>query len=354
VRGLAAGRLLTAEVVTAKATAACQGGAPVLSGSSHVAGVKLLGTELPTDRAVEQVVNVLGSGVIDPSKLDAATLLPEPLGSTLAPQIKAALDALPEIPIPSVLADVRITPGAQIRAGDTLTQRALHVTAAIGGQPLLDLVLGEAKASGSGACFAGGVADQILRCTDRKLVLVDVLERRGRVRLIGAANRGYVGRKVNIRLRATGQIVARPTVRRDGSFSAWAKLPPNTIRYTNRARYRAEIRREKSLPLKLHRRMVVDRMTARNGKVTIAGRVIRPLASPVERITLKRRVSCKRLVVVKRFHPRSDGSFRVTVKAPKGRTAAVYRLQTRVRKYYSNPKTYPTFTLPRGVNLNKR
>ncbi len=32
-------------------------------------------------------------------------------------------------------------------------------------------------------------------------------------------------------------------------------------------------------------------------------------------------------------------------------SAAVYRLQTKVRKTRSNPKLYPTFTLPRGVNL---
>ena len=31
--------------------------------------------------------------------------------------------------------------------------------------------------------------------------------------------------------------------------------------------------------------------------------------------------------------------------------AAAYRLQTRVRKFVSNPKTFPTFTLPRYVDL---
>ena len=34
--------------------------------------------------------------------------------------------------------------------------------------------------------------------------------------------------------------------------------------------------------------------------------------------------------------------------------AAVYRLATRVREKPSNPRTYPTFTLPRGVALNTR
>ena len=34
-----------------------------------------------------------------------------------------------------------------------------------------------------------------------------------------------------------------------------------------------------------------------------------------------------------------------------GGQAAAYRLQTRVRKYVTNPKTFPTFTLPRYVDL---
>jgi len=256
--------------------------------------------------------------------------------------------------VPSAVADVKIVPGEQLRDGDSLTQRALRISASIAGRSLLDLVLGEARVGVAGACPGAGVADEALRCSDRKLVLVDVLERKGRVKLLGAANRDYVGRQIRIRLRSSNRIVAHAKVRRDGSFQTTAPIPPERVRFTNRARYRAEIKRERSLPLKLHRRMVVDGMTARDGKVTIAGRVIRPLAKPVRKITLKRRVSCRKMVVVKRFMPRRDGSFRVTVAAPKGQDAAVYRLQTRVRKHYTNPKTYPTFTLPRGVNLNKR
>jgi hypothetical protein len=55
--------------------------------------------------------------------------------------------------------------------------------------------------------------------------------------------------------------------------------------------------------------------------------------------------------VVKRFTPPADGRFRVTLAGPPSRQAAVYRLQTRVRKFTSNPKVFPTFTLPRYVDL---
>jgi len=36
---------------------------------------------------------------------------------------------------------------------------------------------------------------------------------------------------------------------------------------------------------------------------------------------------------------------------PGSQQAAVYRLQTRVRKFASYPRLYPTFTLPRYVDL---
>ena len=198
----------------------------------------------------------------------------------------------------------------------------------------------------------GGVADLALECTSRPLVLIDVLRRNGRVRLVGAAHRRYAGRRVRIRFTATGKTVARPRVRTSGLFTATAKLPPRKLRRTNRARYQASIGGEKSLRLKLVRRMLVTRTSASGGRVTIAGRVVRPLARPVRTITVKRRVSCGSFNVVKRFKPRRDGSFRVTLDGPPGSQAAVYRMQTRVRKFVTNPKTFPTFTLPRFVALD--
>ena len=50
----------------------------------------------------------------------------------------------------------------------------------------------------------------------------------------------------------------------------------------------------------------------------ITGRVVRPLTTPVATIRLVRRVSCHKVVLVKRFKPRADGTFTVTVRAPKG------------------------------------
>ena len=182
-------------------------------------------------------------------------------------------------------------------------------------------------------------------------MLIDVYEQAGRVQLLGAADRRYIGRRVRIRFMADGHTVARPKVRRDGTFEATAPLPPASIRNTSRARYEARIGRQRSMRLKLMRRMVVTSMRSRGGTVTIAGRVVQPLTTPVETIAVKRRVTCRDWRVVKRFRPHSDGSFRVRLRAPADGEAAVYRMTTRVKHYAWFPKTYPTFTLPRYVDL---
>ena len=85
--------------------------------------------------------------------------------------------------------------------------------------------------------------------------------------------------------------------------------------------------------------------------MTIAGRVVGPFTSPVKKVLVKRRVTCRDWKVVKRFRPTPDGSFRVRLKAPKDGEAAVYRMTTRVKLYDWFAKTYPTFTLPRYVDL---
>jgi hypothetical protein len=123
------------------------------------------------------------------------------------------------------------------------------------------------------------------------------------------------------------------------------------VRGTNRARYQAVVGNERSLRLKLRRRMIVDGVTVRGNRVTIAGHVTRPLAAPRRAIVVRRRVSCARTVVVKRVRPRPDGTFRVTVAAPPNQLAAVYRLTTQVRTNRSSRKLFPTFTLPRAVAL---
>jgi hypothetical protein len=264
--------------------------------------------------------------------------------------VQSALDALPDIPIPETLAHIRITPGAETRQGDSLIERALQIQADIAGQNLVDLVLGEATVSSAGV-DCSQVAPAALQCSTRKIVLIDVLPSGNKVRLLGAADRRYVGQRVRIVFTHTGKTVATPTVGPDGLFRATARMPERSIRATNLARYQASIANERSLRLKLMRRMVVENVVRRGSLVTIEGRVVKPLADPVQDIILKRRVSCTRDVTVKRIHPDSQGRFKVTVPAPDAQQAGVYRLETKVRKNTTNPKLFPTFTLPRFVEM---
>jgi hypothetical protein len=247
-----------------------------------------------------------------------------------------------------------VTPGAQTRSDGGLTQQALRVEISVAGQSLVDLTVGEARVSAAGvSCTTPAAAanQAALQCTTRRLVLTDVVRRGNHVRLVGAADRRYVGKRVSLVFTATGRVVKRVKVGRDGGFKASVPLPKRSLRNTNRARYQARLGKERSLRLKLMRRMSVTGVRTSSGKVTIAGHITRPLSKPVRTIVVKRRVSCKRNAVVKRVKPDRHGRFRVTVAAPPNQLAAVYRLATRVRKHVKNRKTYPTFTLPRAVAL---
>ena len=352
--------VLRVQAAVSFANASCVDGKPTTTGSSQLAGLSVLGIELPTDQATNQALRVLDTQSIDPSNIDVSKIpLPPGVAPELLPAIQAAakplLDGLPNVSIPATLAQVKVTPKQTIREGDKLTQRALQVQVSLLGQSLADVVVGEAIVSARDVRCAAAqdVAQEQLSCTKRRLALVDVLRQGRRVKLFGVADRSLVGKQVSIRFSATGRQVARPVVRRNGEFSATAALPPANIRDTNRARYRAVVGRERSLELKLFRRMVVTRLSSARGKVTIAGRVIQPLGRPIQTIVVKRRVSCRRTEVVRRIKPSRTGAFRVTVDAPPRALAATYRLSTKVRKFARNPKLYNTYTLPRAVEIQE-
>jgi hypothetical protein len=346
----ATGPLAAVQLSSATASGHCSGGQPQLTGSSHILGVTVAGQELPVDQAVSQVIGLTGS--LDPSQLSPSSL-PAPLNALPASQLQPLLDALPAIPFDAPI-QVKLTPGSQTRQNGTLTQNGLGLFLAIAGQTVTDVTLGQATiAQGDVSCAATTVAAAQLQCTTRKLALIDVLERKGYARLYGAADRKYVGKRISVVSSWNGKVVARPKVAHDGTFTAKGKLPPVALRHSNRARYQAQIGKEKSLRLKLFRRMQVTKMSSSKGKVTITGRVALPLGSPVQTITIKRRVSCTKNVVAKKLHPDSQGRFSVTLGAPPSGQTAVYRLATKVRKNTHNKKLFPTFTLPRAVALKQ-
>lgn len=367
--------LFSVGAATAYAGANCSGGRARTFGLAQTADLTVLGQKLPTEALVDQTLDLdTGKAILsslDLTKIPLPTGLPAALTSLLSPLLstiqtavlKPLVAALPDVPLPVAVAEVKLTPSSQTTsATGRLVQQGPHLQVSVAGQRIVDVVLGEATVSASGIdctvpaaapAVPESAADLALACTSRRLVLVDVLQDGGRVKLLGAADRKLAGRTVALRLAATGKTVATAKVAADGSFSATAPLPPAKIRGTNKARYQATVGSEKSLDLKLARRMIVSAVSARGGKVTIAGRVVLPLANPRANITLTRRLSCKRSEVVKRFKPAADGTFKVTVDAPDDATAAVYRMSTVVRRTTSSNTTSPTYTLPRGVNLTR-
>lgn len=378
-------KLPTADVLQIKsasalAAASCVAGKPVTAGQRTVDGVTVLGTPVDVDTFGDRPIvdtQTIDPSTIDPTKLRVPVidaLLPfsaNPLVASAITQLRArvadAVKALPPISVPITLAQVSVRPGTQMRTADSLTQTALAVRITALGQSVVDLVLGEAKVGAAGVDCAPptaatapasaledglrAVAQAALACTTRSLVLTDVVRKGSRVTITGVADKRFVGRSVTIKFAADGSIAGRALVAPNGTFKTTAALPSKRLRASNRARYQAVLDKEKSLNLKLERRMYVDRLTAKDGRVTVAGRVTRPLGTPSQTITLTRRVSCRRSEVVTRFKPGADGRFSVTVDAPKGQNSAVYRLGTKVRKTQMNKKLFPTFTLPRGVDL---
>jgi hypothetical protein len=123
------------------------------TGTSRVLGVSLLGTELPVDELVKQTVSIVGGGSVTLADLDITKLVPQGIAPELFLALQAQLKPLlaqVKIDIPKLLADVRITPGKQVRTATGLTQTALDVHIAIAGQPILDAQIGEAKVGAEG------------------------------------------------------------------------------------------------------------------------------------------------------------------------------------------------------------
>jgi hypothetical protein len=191
----------------------------------------------------------------------------------------------------------------------------------------------------------------ITACSPQKIVLIDVRRVGGRVKLVGVTRREWAGRSVRLYRSWDGGQVATVPVKSDGTFSTFVGLPPKSIRFTNRARYQARMGTRRTYDLKLVRRLTISTIRRHAGRrVEIVGRVTAPRDATAP-VIVNRLATCGSYRVVKRFRPRSDGTFRVIVPAPREARGAVYRLSTRVRRYAKARRTSPTFSLPRPVDL---
>jgi hypothetical protein len=189
-----------------------------------------------------------------------------------------------------------------------------------------------------------------LGCSKRALVLNDVLIRGGRVALEGSAAKGLVGKQVKI-IFDGGKQVATAIVAADGQFSTTAPLPPARLRDSNSARYLAESGSQRSLDLKLTRRLALEPPQFAGGTVTLVGQVLPPLTRPIARVSVQQELECGKLTSAGSFAPSATGRFRITLKVPAAAKAAVYRLISSVTEKPDAKRGFATYSLPLPVIL---
>jgi hypothetical protein len=212
-----------------------------------------------------------------------------------------------------------------------------------GGSPGLPLAVATAPKA---------VEELLLGCSKRSLVLNDVLIRGRRVALNGSAAKSLVGKKVKI-IFDSGKPVASATVQANGQFSTTAPLPPARLRNSNSARYIAESGAQRSLDLKLTRRVNLEPPKFAGGRVTLVGQVVAPLTKPVAPVSVEQQLECGKSSKVLTFTPPASGRFQVTISGiPANAKAGIYRLSSIVAQSTASAKHgFPTFSLPLPVAL---
>ncbi len=195
------------------------------------------------------------------------------------------------------------------------------------------------------ASTPGAIEELLLGCSKRALVLNDVLIRGSRVELEGSAAKSLDGKKVKI-LFDDSEEVASATVGRSGQFSTTAPLPPASLRDSNNARYQARSGSQRSLDLKLTRRLGLEPPKVAGDTVTLVGQVLPPLTKPVAEISVQQELECGNTKVVAHATPSANGRFRITVTVPAAAKAGIYRLTSSVRENSHSSKGFATYSLP--------
>jgi hypothetical protein len=372
-------------VAGASASTTCVNGAPVLKGVSQITGLTVLGQNLPLDAVVNQVLNLLNTSQLqnldltatlhqlvanletalgvtalaqaNPGLVNTVNQLTDELFNLAGSLVQPVLTGLLQAAQPLINQIIRITvePNTQVVANGQLTQTALHLNITLLNQPLLDLVVGRARVSNNSVnCVP---ASALNLCTTRKLTLLDVFQQGSHTFIAGAAaDKKFVGQTIPIYFDPTGSggsVVAHAKVGSNGLFQTTAPLPPIGIRFTDAARYYAKSLGEKSLRLKFFRRMHVTSLSSSGGKVQISGSIAPPLTTPVSKIVIQRRISCTRTVNVMTINGTKSGNFSAVIAAPPTGQVGVYRAMSYVRQNPRSHKPFPTFTLPRYVDIQQ-
>ena len=143
--------LLRATTAVASSAGSCISGTLLLSGSSVLAGLTVLGQQISANTASLDVT-------LDPSDLTDADILTLGQLPSVTPLIRNALGDLADITV----AQVSATIGGQTNVNGKLTQQAARVHVTSAGENVADLVLGEATTTGADVDCAAPVGQPLV------------------------------------------------------------------------------------------------------------------------------------------------------------------------------------------------
>jgi len=123
------------------------------------------------------------------------------------------------------------------------------------------------------------------------------------------------------------------------------------VRDTNSARYMAVLGTQRSLDLKLTRRLILEPPKFSDGTVTLVGQVLPPLRKPVASVSVQQQLECGKARTVSTFMPSRDGHFRITLKVPAVAKAGLYTLTSSVVGKPGARHGFATYSLPLPVLL---
>jgi hypothetical protein len=209
-------------------------------------------------------------------------------------------------------------------------------------------------ASGSSTSVATSpkaIEELLNGCSNSALVLNDAYIQGSHVFLSGSAAKSLVGKKVKI-LFNEGKQVATATVKSNGQYTTTAPLPPAKIRDNLNTRYTAEIGKQRSLHLKLVRRLLLEPPKASGTTVTLTGIVTPPLTKPIAPVTVEEQLECGKTTIAKTFIPAANGRFHITIAVPANARAGIFRLTSKVAaNKHSVAHGFTTFSLPLPVAI---
>lgn len=196
-------------------------------------------------------------------------------------------------------------------------------------------------------------ATKLLACSKQRVLLTEVYPSGGKVILRGVASSTLIGQQVAIRsLGEKGKIVAKAKVQTNGAFSVVAKAPKNKkLARSSKARYQAAVGPNKSLALKLQRRMYTfEAYRTQGGSLYVAGTLTKPFPKNAK-VQISMRVNCSTWKTVKVTRASSSGKWGTIVPISSNATSLVFRAQSNVKKSARSKRTTRTYTLPSALQL---